>query len=82
MRGTALGAHARCGGGVLLSLVADARRWPSRTPAREGVPDVQVPVALAQSQPADERIYGKLCTPSGCSPNTIQLPPQRLPPAT
>lgn len=35
--------------------------------------DVQVPVALAQGQPADQRIYGKLCTPSGRSPDTIQL---------
>jgi pimeloyl-ACP methyl ester carboxylesterase len=31
------------------------------------------PVALAQGQPADERIYGKLCVPSGRSPATIQL---------
>jgi pimeloyl-ACP methyl ester carboxylesterase len=35
--------------------------------------DVQVPVALAQGQPADERIYGKLCIRSGRSPDTIQL---------
>jgi pimeloyl-ACP methyl ester carboxylesterase len=34
---------------------------------------VQVPVALAKGQPANERIYGQLCAPSGRSLVTIQL---------
>ena len=32
-----------------------------------------MPVALAEGQPANEHIYGKLCIPSGQSPDTIQL---------
>jgi pimeloyl-ACP methyl ester carboxylesterase len=60
--------------GVLLSLVTAA---PALAGQDAGLGrecrDVQVPVALAKGQPADERIYGKLCTPSGRSPDTIQF---------
>ena len=35
--------------------------------------DVEVPVALAEGQPATEHIYGRLCVPAGRSPDTIQL---------
>lgn len=60
--------------GVLLSLAAatPALAGQEGSPGRE-CRDVQVPVALAEGQPADEHIYGKLCTPSGRSPDTIQL---------
>jgi pimeloyl-ACP methyl ester carboxylesterase len=60
--------------GVLLSLAAAAPALAGQDAGsgRE-CSDVQVPVALAKGQPADERIYGKLCIPSGHSPDTIQL---------
>lgn len=60
--------------GVLLSLAvtAPALAGQDAGPGRE-CRDVQVPVALAAGQPAKERIYGKMCTPSGRSPETIQL---------
>jgi pimeloyl-ACP methyl ester carboxylesterase len=60
--------------GVLLSLVTAAPALAERDAGsgRE-CRDVRIPVALVEGQPADERIYGKLCTPSGRSPDTIQL---------
>jgi hypothetical protein len=60
--------------GMLLSLAAAAPALAGQDAGsgRE-CRDVQVPVALAQGQPADERIYGKLCIPSGQSPDTIRL---------
>ena len=59
---------------MLFSLAAatSALAGPDAGSGRE-CRDVQVPVALAQGQPADERVYGKLCVPSGRSPATSQL---------
>lgn len=60
--------------GVLLSLAAAAPALAGQDAgAGRQCRDVQVPVALVEGQPADERIYGTLCTPSGQSPETIQL---------
>ncbi len=60
--------------GVLLSLAAATPALAGQDAGSEReCRDVQVPVALAEGQPADERIHGKLCTPSGKSPDTIQL---------
>jgi pimeloyl-ACP methyl ester carboxylesterase len=60
--------------GLLLSLMiaAPALAGQDAGSGRE-CRDVQVPVALAAGQPANERIYGKLCVPSGRSPDTIQF---------
>lgn len=60
--------------GVLLSLAAAGPALGGQDvgSGRE-CRDVPVPVALAEGQPANERIYGKLCVPSGRSPDTIQL---------
>lgn len=60
--------------GALLSLVTAVPALAGQDAgSRRECRDVQVPVALAEGQAADERIYGKLCTPSGRSPDTIQL---------
>jgi pimeloyl-ACP methyl ester carboxylesterase len=61
-------------GVLLLSLTAAAPAFAGQAagPGRD-CRDVQVPVALAQGQSTDERVYGRLCVPSGRSPDTIQL---------
>ena len=60
--------------GALLSLTAavPALAGPDIGSGRE-CRDVRVPVALAQGQPTDERVYGHLCVQSGRSSDTIQL---------
>jgi pimeloyl-ACP methyl ester carboxylesterase len=61
-------------GGALLSLLTAVPALAGQdTDTGRECRDVQVPVALAPGQSADERIYGSLCTPSGRSPDTIQL---------
>jgi pimeloyl-ACP methyl ester carboxylesterase len=45
-------------------------------PAQASTPlcqDVYLPVRLAEEQPARERVFGRLCTPPGATPRTVQF---------
>jgi pimeloyl-ACP methyl ester carboxylesterase len=59
--------------GCLFVLTFQLVSAPSARAASGGCTNNSLPVSLAPGQPADQRVFARLCLPSGGSPQTVQL---------
>lgn len=62
--------------GALALVLVGAVSFPAQALARQpaqSCTDTSIPVSIAPGQPASERIWGRLCTPSGHRVHSVQL---------